>query len=96
MSVNLLNYVKPGVLFGDEVSKLNSIAKEHKFALPAVNVVNSDSVNSVLEAAASAKAPVIIQFSNGGAQFNAGKSLSNNNQRSAIDLYNVYNILTDY
>ena len=76
MSVNLLNYVKPGVLFGDEVSKLYSIAKEHKFALPAVNVVNSDSVNSVLEAAASAKAPVIIQFSNGGSKFYAGKGLS--------------------
>ena len=78
MSVNLLDHVSPGVLYGDDVSKLYNIAKKHQFALPAVNVVNSDSVNAVLEAAAKAKAPVIIQFSNGGSKFYAGKGLSLN------------------
>ena len=78
MSVNVLNNVKPGVLFGDDISKLYDIAKINKFAMPAVNVVNSDSVNAVLESAALAKSPVIIQFSNGGAKFFAGKGLSNN------------------
>ena len=78
MSVNVLNNVKPGVLFGDDISKLYDIAKINQFAMPAVNVVNSDSVNAVLESAALAKSPVIIQFSNGGAKFFAGKGLSNN------------------
>ena len=78
MSINVLNNVKPGVLFGDDISKLYDIAKINQFAMPAVNVVNSDSVNAVLESAALAKSPVIIQFSNGGAKFFAGKGLSNN------------------
>jgi fructose-bisphosphate aldolase class II len=73
MSAKILDAVKPGVLFGDDVAKVFQIAKEHKFALPAVNVVGSDSVNGVLEAAAAVQAPVIIQFSNGGAKFYAGK-----------------------
>ena len=71
----ILDVVKPGVVTGDDVQKIFEVAKEHKFALPAVNVVGSDSVNAVLEAAAKVKAPVIIQFSNGGAIFNAGKGL---------------------
>ncbi|MBN2802950.1 MAG: class II fructose-bisphosphate aldolase [Deltaproteobacteria bacterium] len=78
MSTKILDVVKPGVLFGDDVAKVLKIAKEEKFALPAVNVVGSDSINAVLEAAAAAKAPVIIQFSNGGAAFNAGKGLKEN------------------
>ena len=65
--------VKPGVISGDDVQKVFQIAKENNFALPAVNVVNSDSINSVLEAAAKVKAPVVVQFSNGGAAFFAGK-----------------------
>ncbi len=75
MSTNILDVVKPGVLYGDDVQKVFKIAKENKFALPAVNVVGSDSINAVLEAAAAVKSPVIIQFSNGGAVFNAGKGL---------------------
>ncbi|TEW56842.1 class II fructose-bisphosphate aldolase [Psychromonas sp. RZ22] len=71
----ILDVVKPGVVTGDDVQKIFAVAKEHKFALPAVNVVGSDSINAVLEAAAKVKAPVIIQFSNGGAIFNAGKGL---------------------
>ena len=68
----IFDAVKPGVLFGDDVAKVYAIAKENKFALPAVNVVGSDSVNGVLEAAASVNSPVIIQFSSGGASFAAG------------------------
>lgn len=76
--------IKPGVATGDEVQRIFNYAKEKGFALPAVNVVGSSSINGVLETAAKLKAPVIIQFSNGGAAFNAGKGLSNENQRAAI------------
>jgi len=68
-----LDIVKPGIVTGDDVTKLLNYAKENNFALPAVNVVNSGSVNSVLEAAKEVNSPVIIQFSNGGATFYAGK-----------------------
>ncbi len=76
--------IKPGVATGDEVQQIFKYAKQKSFALPAVNVIGSDTVNGVLETAAALKAPVIIQFSNGGAQFNAGKGLSNENQRAAV------------
>jgi len=76
--------IKPGVATGDEVQEIFKYAKEKGFALPAVNVIGSNTINSVLETAASLNSPVIIQFSNGGAQFNAGKGLSNEEQRSAI------------
>jgi fructose-bisphosphate aldolase class II len=78
MSTKILDAVKPGVLYGDDVQKVFRIAKENKFALPAVNVVGSDSINGVLEAAAAVNSPVIIQFSNGGATFVAGKGLKEN------------------
>lgn len=76
--------IKPGVATGDEVQAIFNYAKQKAFALPAVNVTGSSSINGVLETAAALKAPVIIQFSNGGAQFNAGKGLSNENQRATI------------
>ncbi len=76
--------IKPGVATGTEVQKIHQYAKENKFALPAVNVIGSSSINTVLETAASLNSPVIIQFSNGGAHFNAGKGLSNENQKAAI------------
>ena len=76
--------IKPGVATGREVQNIFKLAKEKGFALPAVNVIGSDTINGVLETAAALNAPVIIQFSNGGAQFNAGKGLSNENQRAAI------------
>ncbi len=76
--------IKPGVATGDQVQEIFNYAKEKGFALPAVNVVGSSTINGVLETAAKLNAPVIIQFSNGGAQFNAGKGLSNENQKSAI------------
>jgi len=76
--------IVPGVATGREVQKVHLLAKEKKFAMPAVNVVGSNSVNTVMETAAELNAPVIIQFSNGGAHFNAGKGLSNEGQRAAV------------
>ncbi|PKV49727.1 fructose-bisphosphate aldolase [Aquimarina sp. MAR_2010_214] len=76
--------IKPGVAVGDEVQAIFKYAKEKAFALPAVNVIGSNSINAVLETAAELNSPVIIQFSNGGAQFNAGKGLSNEDQKAAI------------
>lgn len=76
--------IKPGVASGKEIQRIHQYAKEKGFAMPAVNVVGSDSVNAVMETAAALNAPVIIQFSNGGAHFNAGKGLSNENEKAAI------------
>lgn len=75
---------RPGVLHGDEVTELLQYANDHDFALPAVNVIGTNSVNAVLETAREVNSPVMIQFSNGGASFFAGKGLSNENQYSAI------------
>ena len=74
----------PGVVTGDGVSEIFRHANENNYALPAVNVVGTNSVNAVLETAKAVNSPVIIQFSNGGAIFYAGKSLSNANQQAAI------------
>ncbi|CAA7195090.1 class II fructose-bisphosphate aldolase [Chryseobacterium potabilaquae] len=73
-----------GVATGQLVTDIFQYAKENKFALPAVNVVGSSNVNAVMETAAKLNSPVIIQFSNGGAAYNAGKGLSNDGQKSAI------------
>jgi fructose-bisphosphate aldolase class II len=78
----LLDIVKAGVVTGEDVKKVFDYAKANNFAIPAVNVVNTDSMNSVLEAAAKVKAPVIVQFSNGGANYYGGKSLPS--EQSAI------------
>ncbi len=82
--MKIFDVVKPGVVTGTDVQKIFGVAKENNFAIPAVNVVGTNSVNGVLEAARLVKAPVIIQFSNGGAAFWAGKSLSNDHQEAAI------------
>src|SRR5690606_2639890 len=73
-----------GVLYGEELEALYNDAKENNFALPAVNVVGTDSVNAVLETAAKVNSPVMIQFSNGGAQFYAGKGMPNDNLQANI------------
>ena len=75
---------RPGVLTGQEVTDLLNYANENDFALPAVNVTSSSTVNAVLETAKAVNSPVMIQFSNGGAAFNAGKSLSNDGQAAAV------------
>ena len=79
-----MSMIKSGVATGDDVQKIFKLAKDKGFALPAVNVIGSSSINGVLETAKELNAPVIIQFSNGGAVYNAGKGLSNENQKAAI------------
>jgi len=75
---------RPGVLWGDEVTELFNYANENNFAIPAVNVIGTNSINAVLETAREVNSPVIIQFSNGGASFVAGKGYSNEDQKAAI------------
>jgi len=76
--------IQPGVATGNEVQAIFRLAKQKGFALPAVNVSSSSTINAVMETAAKLKAPVIIQFSNGGGQFIAGKGLSNASEQAAI------------
>lgn len=73
-----------GVATGQLVTDIFQHAKENKYALPAVNVIGSSNVNAVMETAAKLNSPVIIQFSNGGAIYNAGKGLSNEGQQAAV------------
>jgi fructose-bisphosphate aldolase class II len=75
---------RTGVLHGDEVTELLNYANQHNFAIPAVNVIGTNTVNACLETAKSVNSPIIIQFSNGGACFYAGKGLSNDAQQAAI------------
>jgi fructose-bisphosphate aldolase, class II len=75
---------RAGVLFGDEVTEVFAYAHEKEFALPAVNVIGTNSVNAALEAAREVNSPVIIQFSQGGAAFFAGKGLDNSSQTASI------------
>jgi fructose-bisphosphate aldolase class II len=76
--------IKPGVAWGDEVQAIFDYAKLKHFAIPAVNVSNTSTTNAVIETAAKLKSPVIVQFSNGGSLFYAGKGLSNENEKAAI------------
>ncbi len=84
MSEKILDHVKPGVATGDDVQKIFAIARKNKFAIPAVNVVGTNSVNAVMEAAKVVNSPVIVQFSNGGGIFYGGKALKNENEKAAI------------
>lgn len=84
MQQNKSNTIAPGVVTGDDIQKIFSIAKENNYALPAVNVIGTDSINSVLQSAKEVNSPVIIQFSNGGAHFYAGKFLPNDKQQASI------------
>ncbi|HLN53169.1 MAG TPA: class II fructose-bisphosphate aldolase [Lentimicrobium sp.] len=84
MSERIFDKVKPGVVTGDDVQEVFRIARANGFAIPAVNVVGTDSVNAVMQAAKEVNSPVIIQFSNGGSHFYAGKFLNNEGERAAI------------
>ena len=84
MANDTLTGLRAGVLHGDEVQDLFAYAKAQAFALPAVNVTGTNTVNGVLETAKAVNSPVIIQFSNGGAQFFAGKTIPNGDQRASI------------
>jgi fructose-bisphosphate aldolase class II len=80
----LLDIISPGIVTGNDLFKLYNYAKANEFAIPAVNCTSSSTVNATLEAAGELKAPIIIQFSNGGSQFFAGKGLNNKNQEASI------------
>jgi len=82
--MGLLDVVPAGVLTGENVVKLFQYAKEHQFAIPAINCTSSSTVNAVLEAARDIKAPIIIQVSQGGSAYFAGKGLANGNQEASI------------
>ena len=84
MSQKLSALIPAGVVTGENVQKIFAFCKENHMALPAVNVINSDSINAVLESAGKANSAVIVQFSNGGAQFIAGKGLKLSGQEGAI------------
>jgi fructose-bisphosphate aldolase, class II len=84
MSEKIFDKVKPGVVTGKDLQEVFRIAKANEFALPAVNVVSTDSINAVMEAAKVVNSPVIIQFSNGGALFYAGKSVPNDKEKGAV------------
>ncbi|AWK14420.1 class II fructose-bisphosphate aldolase [Candidatus Fukatsuia symbiotica] len=99
--LKIFDFVSPGVISGDDVQKVFSIAKKNGFALPAVNCVGTDSINAVLETAAKVRAPVIIQFSNGGAAFIAGKGMPATGQKAAISgaisgAHHVHQMAKDY
>ncbi|UDG80085.1 class II fructose-bisphosphate aldolase [Candidatus Steffania adelgidicola] len=79
----ILGCIKPGVITGDDVQKVFAVAKENNFALPAVNCIGTDSINAALEAAAKMRAPIIVQFSIGGATFIAGKGIKIEDQTAA-------------
>ncbi|KAL4067105.1 hypothetical protein V8B97DRAFT_965557 [Scleroderma yunnanense] len=82
--MGLLDIVPAGVLTGDNVRKLFDYARENKFAIPAINVTSSSSANAVLEAARDIKAPIILQVSQGGSAFFAGKGIANDKQQASI------------
>jgi len=84
MTTKISEKIKPGFVWGDDVQTIFNMAKQQGFAIPAVNVVGSNSINAVLEAAQTVNSPVIIQFSNGGGSFYAGKAISNDGQKAAI------------
>ncbi|MGQ7870013.1 class II fructose-bisphosphate aldolase [Sunxiuqinia sp. sy24] len=84
MSEKLFDNIKPGVLTGEDLQYVFKVAKENQFALPAVNVTTSSTINAVMEAAKDVDSPVIIQFSNGGAQFYAGKGLKLEGQQAQV------------
>ncbi|VFP81193.1 Fructose-bisphosphate aldolase class 2 [Buchnera aphidicola (Cinara kochiana kochiana)] len=84
MTCRIFNSVKPGVLNADEIKFIFSLAKKYKFAIPAINCINTDSINGVLESASQMKSPVIIQFSYGGALFLSGLGLPKNHTNAII------------
>ena len=76
--------IKPGVVTGEALAELFAFAKEKGFAMPAVNCTGTDTINAVMETAKAVNSPVIVQFSNGGAAFIAGKAVANDAQQASI------------
>jgi len=99
--MGVLDVVPAGVLTGDNVRKLFDYAKEHQFAIPAINVTSTSTANAVLEAARDIKSPIIIQVSQGGSHFFAGKGLANDKQQASTlgavsAAYHVRNVAKSY
>ncbi|KAI8983839.1 fructose-bisphosphate aldolase, class II [Pilobolus umbonatus] len=82
--MGLLDIVPAGVVTGDNVKKVFDYAHEHHFAIPAINCTSTSTVNAALEAARKNGSPIIIQFSNGGSAFFAGKGINNSKQEASI------------
>ncbi|OQM34014.1 class II fructose-bisphosphate aldolase [bacterium endosymbiont of Pedicinus badii] len=82
--LKISQFVKPGVVVGRDLENIFSFAKEKKFAIPAINCINTDSINAVMEASAERRSPVIIQFSYGGSSFIAGNYFYKNNKYAPI------------
>lgn len=82
--MGVLDIVKPGIVYGEDVYNLLKYAQVHGFAIPSVNCTSSSTVNAALEAARDAKSPIMIQFSNGGSVFFAGKGLGNSGERASV------------
>lgn len=80
----IFNFIKPGVVTGNDVQKLFTLAKQHNFALPAVNCIGMDSINAALEAAASVNSPIILQFSKKGSAFMAGYGLNSEKYSASV------------
>lgn len=93
--MGILDIVKPGVISGEDVLKVYEYAKQNCFALPAVNVVSTSSINAVLKAAKDANSPVIIQLSNGGAKFYAGAACKNGDVLGAISAAKHVHLLAE-
>ena len=83
-NLGILEILKRGVISGDDVQTLYHIAKSNDYAIPAVNVVGTNSINAVLETAKEVNSPIIIQLSHGGSAFYAGKGLSDDKNRASI------------
>jgi len=99
--INKKNILKNNFIYGKENQKLFNLAKEKKFALPAINVSGNNTINSVLETSSELNSPVIIQFSNGGSQFIAGKGMSNENFKASIagsvaGAYHIHKVIDNY
>jgi len=75
---------KKGVIVGDDVLSLFKYAQEQKFAIPSINVTSSSTVVAALEAARDKNSPIILQISQGGAAYFAGKGVPNGNQEASI------------
>lgn len=93
--------MKNNFIYGKKTQQLFKLAKHKKFALPAINVSGTNTINAVLESASEINSPVIIQFSNGGSQFIAGKGMSNENNKSSISgsiagAYHIHNVMDNY
>lgn len=81
---SLSNLIRPGVATGNDLQAIYADAKANRYAIPAVNVIGTNSINAALEAARTVGSPIIIQVSNGGASYFAGKGLKLPGQEAAV------------